>query len=61
MEPMFPLVGFKVIVGITVNVAAPILELASVAVTVFKSATAAGTVKVQVNVPNLEVVTGPID
>ena len=58
---MFPLVGLKVIVGITRNAAAPVLELASVAVTVFKSATAAGTVKVQVNAPSIEVLTEPID
>ena len=61
VEPMFPLVGFRVIVGMTYNVAVPVFELASVAITVFKSATAVGTVKVQTKPPNLVVVTEPID
>jgi hypothetical protein len=55
--PTLPLVGLKVIAGLTVNVAVAALALASVAVTVLPPLTAAGTVKVQLKDPKASVVT----
>jgi hypothetical protein len=58
LVPTWPLAGDRVIVGVvTVNVAAPWSELASVAMTVFAPAAVEGTTKVAVKVPAALVVT----
>lgn len=57
VEPALPVVGFRVITGTTVNVAAAAFVLASVAVTVWSPAIEAGTVNVQLIVPKFVVVT----
>jgi hypothetical protein len=51
VEPTLPLVGDRVIDGVTLKVAEAVLELESVADTVWPSMVDAGTVKVQLNVP----------
>jgi hypothetical protein len=62
VEPTFPLVGLRVMAGVTLNVAEAELELASVAVTVLAPAIEpvvepAGTVNVALNEPMPSVVT----
>jgi hypothetical protein len=57
VEPTLPFVGFKEILEVVVKISVSILELESVAETLWEPAVEIGTAKVQLNVPNAVVVT----